>query len=690
MAALAQNDVRAPIVKHTSDRVSVLSKSKISSMFYGLYDNVIGDNDDAMDEDTFRHKLDELIDCGYIDTSTLDDTQIYTATAGLSWDAFVHIADPVKKSILLLLVDNPTTFFVLQNTQKGKMRIASLEIKQWGQDASKKVVAFIIVDNDKTLADQSVDGIEKTFEGQPVKIYRLSSTSKTTYDDIKTYIAAYEHDMDGEFAMPVIALLANPKQNEKMVKLLHYIDKKVTVHRSLLRYGIIWDEADKTYPMLRMKQVGIEGTVVSCHTFIVRQNTGLYRLGFVSATDGDLLENEEYPECANAYLYPDVISEEDKEYYRALHHSDSIVHRVPFTSKHTNNSYAMQCIEEHKEHFTTPIELPSGEMYYRKIIVNSNARTADMRSFARWCTANGFYALVFNGFGGASVTIYRDGVLVGKCKTNNKRLNELVFYIYKMYDLHDKPMVIIGKRKVDRGLGFHYCPRTDAMYSIDGPLGILHTGNKDSLVWSDVILGKIEDKNTAVQKAGRGAGIIAHSPQYSGTIHYWTDEHTEMLIRRHNTIVDAANAISGYSALQAVEYAKNTTPEIKVNHRVTLDTFLVYTNESTVRTVCAFLEYAYKAVAPSTDGPNHGFIETSLNARKDKVSLLDAIKKVPTAYGTNHGVITWRTYYPCYKDINDSTTLHYVIIIRPGTDIEKLDYIRETYESITIPQEGDY
>ena len=102
--------------------------------------------------------------------------------------------------------------------------------------------------------------------------------------------------------------------------------------------------------------------------------------------------------------------------------------------------------------------------------------------------------------------------------------------------MEDRPLLIIGRRKVDRGLGFHYAPR-------DGSEG---------LIWTDIILGRIDDVNTAVQKAGRLAGIIAQCPQYYGKCTYWTDEHTQREILRHNTIVDEANKLTGCSVLQAV------------------------------------------------------------------------------------------------------------------------------------------
>ena len=64
---------------------------------------------------------------------------------------------------------------------------------------------------------------------------------------------------------------------------------------------------------------------------------------------------------------------------------------------------------------------------------------------------------------------------------------------------------------------------------------------------------------------------------------------------------------------------------------------------------------------------------TSLNRKKEVVSLAQAISKVPTAYGTNNGKVTWRTYLPCYENTDDKTTLRFVVIIRPDTDAEMVE-----------------
>ena len=656
-----------------------MQNPKIQHSFDDLYDSSRGEKEDFIDEETFTSKLAELIAGGYIETSVFEDVLLYSAKSGLQWSGFVQMEDTIKKEILLLLVENPTTFFVLQNTQKGKMRIASLELKEWGQ-SEKKVVAFLIVDNDTTLADQSVDGVMRTFDSQGVKIFTLSNTSKNRFEEIKTYIDAYaaaDHG-DPEYPMPLIALLANVKQCEKMIKLLNHIHMRVTLRGSNLRYGMIWDEADKTYPSLRDKQFAIDGLAVSCGTFILKKNAGLYRLGFVSATDGDLLD-EDYPECANAYLYQADIAPEDQQNYRALHHAEAKTHNEPFGGN-THNSYAMHIIVKNKDTFMKPIVLPTGEVYYRKAIVNSNGKTAEMKDFALWCKERGITSLVYNGYGGTSVKVYGEGIPEKSYKTRGKRFNQLLFYLYKKLELHTKPLVIIGRRKVDRGLGFHYCPKTTETVEIPGDLGVLVTGGKEGLVWTDEILGRITDKNTAVQKAGRLAGIIGNSPQYPGSITFWTDAATEKLIRDHNTVVDAANLCKGVSAKQAVKNAKDALPVVNDNENheeVDANTFRIYSDEAVVILVFKMLGYGYSRTNNNSDG----FKMTSLRTEKAVVSLDDAVRHVPKAKGGGGGGKNSRRYYPCYVDTSDNTTLRFVVII-DGIDAAKVAECDARFPSI--------
>jgi hypothetical protein len=550
------------------------TNTQIIESYDSLYEKICDDIQEGQEpitEEQFDQRMDELLTAGYIVHRRHEDDVFIEARPGLKWSDFHSIDEPIKKNILLYLVENPNVFFVLFNTQKGKLRIAVNEMKQWSTCQDRKVVTFMIVDNDKALADQSADGVVRILGYENVKLFVLSSNSKTSTDEIKTYIDAYAHDDD--YNMPVIVLLPNSKQNDKMIAMLSHIRRKVMRNNSKLRYGIIVDEADKTYPMIRDKTFTVVGGERhSLLDFIVNEEA-LHRIGFVTATDGDLLED--YPECRNAYMYPIEIDEGTKEYYRAFHSSDAVVHLENSVGRtRSNNAYAEKIIEENLVDFTSPI-IHNGVQIYRKIIINSNPKGNDMLSLARFALNKGMYAITFNQ---NVIFFYRPNASTENFKIKGMRLNELFFCIYKTLALHDKPIVIIGRRKVDRGLGFHYAPRKNPMTQTFDKQTIHWSGNAnypgnmfdvesvdgEGLIWTDMILGRIEDVSTASQKAGRLAGIIGQCPQYNGKLHFWTDALTSRRIIMHNQKVDITNNISGYSAIQSIHHARERVTNIPI------------------------------------------------------------------------------------------------------------------------------
>lgn len=120
-------------------------------------------------------------------------------------------------------------------------------------------------------------------------------------------------------------------------------------------------------------------------------------------------------------------------------------------------------------------------------------------------------------------------------------------------------------------------------------------------------------------------------------------------------------------------------PVVK-DDEVDINLYRIYADEEVVRAVCKRLGYHYVSTKDNADG----FKETSLNNKTSVVSLRDAVKKVPTAYGTNNGVKTYRTYYPCYVDTTDNTSLRFVVIIRPGTDESKVEECDAKFTSLTL------
>ena len=120
-------------------------------------------------------------------------------------------------------------------------------------------------------------------------------------------------------------------------------------------------------------------------------------------------------------------------------------------------------------------------------------------------------------------------------------------------------------------------------------------------------------------------------------------------------------------------------PSVK-DGTVDIHLYRIYSDEDVVRKVCKLLGYNYI----STEDNTAGFKETSLNTKKSVVSVEDAVKKVRTAYGTHNGEKTYRTYYPCYVDTEDNSSLRFVVIIRPPIDNSKIAECDVQFTPITL------
>ena len=668
------------------------------------------ENDIDGNRERFDQIISELEDTQYLEcciSNSDDSVMMYKAKTGLHWATIVDLADPIKKKILLQLIQNPKCFFVLFNTQKGKLRIIGKEISSWVTTYKKRVVSYLVVDNDRTLSEQSVNGLFSCFpvredmeestdpqEKYKVRIFELSSNNKVQLNDVITYIDAYAYNPN--YPMPVVIVLANNTQIKKLLTILDHVQKHTCVD---LCAGGAWDEADKTYPQYRDKPFKINGTDLTFLKLLNDPRERLIRNGFVTATEGDLLE-EEYDECANAFHYPVVISAEDNQNYFAFHHDESIKHAVTVRTRESNNTIAERVLTENwLTHFSVPFLLDDLSEYHHKVIINSDMRASEMEKFAQ---GNREKADVIT-FNMQGLKLYLESGSVKYYPVRKQNLNKLLFYIYKKNNLGSRPLLIIGRRKVDRGLGFHYAPRSygQKVTAIDGKDGILQTDGKEGLIWTDMIMGnKIEHIPTAVQKAGRGAGIIRQCPQFPREFHYWIDNETSSHINRHYQKVDKVNELRGTnSILQAVTHAEALIPIVRRNHDIDPNTFRVIKGSNSDETLQITKDIIKDIFGESFRKPQitEGFYKTSLNNTSTVVSLFDAVKKVPGAYGTNiangERTRTYRRFLPSYKNIDDPNTLHCVIpLIDPSYTQEQKDRLNAEFAGyiVTIPQEGDY
>ena len=665
-----------------------------------LYEAV--EDDVKGDYDTFRELVQGLCDTGYLEMiQCSDDVFVYKAKTGTKWSDIVVLSDHIKKKILLQLIENPKCFFVLFNTQRGKLRIIGKEIASWIKLQNERVVSYLVVSNDKTLAEQSTNGLFSCFplkdsheqiddplEKYNVRIFQLSSNNKTSLTEIMTYIDAYAYNPS--YPMPLIVLLANNKQIEKLVRILYHI---VNHECPRLRAGGAWDEADQTYPQYREKTFLINGHNVNFLKLLNHPSDRIIRNGFVTATEG-LLMDDEYEECTNAYHYPIEVDSVDQKNYFAFHHPECKKNFITAHSRESNNSIATRILNDNwNKHFNMPFTLKDGTPYYRKIIINSDSTVIEMTKLAKEFSdrAN---VITFNGHG---IKLFNASFKEGKRYSARKQnLNKLLFYIYKMNHLNDMPLIILGRRKVDRGLGFHYAPRSTgpSSLSISGIDGILETNGIEGLIWTDMCMGnKIDHIPTSVQKAGRGAGIVRQCPQYPGEFHYWVEENTAQNIERHYKKVDAVNFLDGSnSMIQAITRAEASIPQDRRNHNVDEKTFRVIRGSSAAETLALTKRLVGKTFRTPTRDES-GKYKTSLNNVSDVVELLEAVKKVPGSYGTNKGVKTYRRFLPCYRNLADIESLYCVI---PLIDTEHytqdvINKLDSEFGSnfISIPKEGD-
>jgi len=508
-----------------------------------LYERICDEFEDdpqCPSEEQFNEMIAELCDENlFLERHPLDDDEVgYMARADLKWPDFQDLSCPIKKQILLYLVNNPKTFFVLLNTQKGKTAIVAKHLTEWIQRndfASQKIVPFLFMMNDRTLADQTQEALSNV---PNVQIFQLSTNSKTSEMEILTYLDAWASDTYGEYHTPIILTLPNASQMQKVGRFLDRIKTRVCSRGSPLRYALVIDEYDQVYPLIRSRLL----PYIEC-------DRALHKLGFISATDGDTLD--EYPECANAHFESHG---EDSPDYRAFHYPDSVIKTIPRAPK-KHNAFAYKVMEEHAAHFSEPVTLPNGEISFRKIIVNGDATRASMESFAKKVTEDDAnYCITINMYG---VKLFVNGRSKGKKSIRGRRLNEVLYWMYRRENLDNKPLYVIGNRKVDRGLGFHFAPRKNAAgefpdIAIEMDATEVVSSGGDGLIFTDEILGHVHRQETAAQKAGRCAGIIAQSPNYCGHVYYWTDVKTAGLIRDHNSKVDQMNGLAGaYTARQA-------------------------------------------------------------------------------------------------------------------------------------------
>ena len=216
-----------------------------------------------------------------------------------------------------------------------------------------------------------------------------------------------------------------------------------------------------------------------------------------------------------------------------------------YEKKKNNDKFVKHVLHEGKDYFHTPITLPTNEIYYRKIIIEGSHTNKSHSLLANRCIHATYYAITFNKHG---LTLYRPKIAAKTFVIREGKINEWLFFLYKLYDLNNKPLVIIGNRKIDRGIGFSYAP----------------SENEEGLIWTDIIVANHgNDVASTVQVSGRVMGNISHSPQYPGNITIHGISKSIQLIQDHCNKTYHLNEFAYEEPHEAIEATKKAVRKVE-------------------------------------------------------------------------------------------------------------------------------
>jgi len=108
------------------------------------------------------------------------------------------------------------------------------------------------------------------------------------------------------------------------------------------------------------------------------------------------------------------------------------------------------------------------------------------------------------------------------------------------------------------------------------------------------------------------------------------------------------------------------------------DRYRIYDDEEVVKDICKMLKYGYRSATKDDDG----FKLTSISNPSGRQTLSRAKAGIRSAYSNHGDKITWRSYFPCYENIEDINTLRFVVILRPTTTNEEIETIDKKYKSL--------
>jgi hypothetical protein len=249
--------------------------------------------------------------------------------------------------------------------------------------------------------------------------------------------------------------------------------------------------------------------------------------------------------------------------------------------------------------------------------------------------------------------------------------------LYYTTDLCTAPFAVTGHLCVGRGVTFASKRELGEFLFTHAIIPTGYLGGEDAYQLVSRCIGNIKDFKTYVPPVifidkGTHEKIIEQEKLavvLASTLYTVNEDETQLVTGK------TINELMGREIITHKATKKMTTRSEKKSVPVTkpdgLAKYRVYGTIEDVMAACKILKYKGVHKPRDTSKDAFGRYMTSLNSKKEAASLEKARTRAKNtrAYGTHDkgkGVTyTWRTYLPCYVNLNDVSSLVFVFIIRP-------------------------
>lgn len=320
-------------------------------------------------------------------------------------------------------------------------------IRQFYDDATSKRqrphIPIVLSTNHSQLTIQTAMRLQKSLGGiykvfvlnsmNPFRPTHLFKKDTIVYNPSVEVVTAYLDRFLGKSNVgilpPLILALSNNNQVKKVSDIIETIDGAQYEYP----FDVYFDEADVTYTQYRDEWV----------SYMYRAKN----MVFVTATPQKLMEYDEIKETIEPYAV-----EHDAAFYDLyVNHlqTESVVYHANPDPMATfdANMFVYMTIQRNRRHFAERL----GDGSYRRIIAVTSQFVADHEELARMIIEDfGFNVLTVNGSG---VVLHRDSK-DAKVFPVKSEFSEVLATIDQIPDVRDKPLVIVGNRRIDRGVTF--------------------------------------------------------------------------------------------------------------------------------------------------------------------------------------------------------------------------------------------